>query len=130
MAICDNADKIISIVHTGAGTMAQPVGGSITESVTWSENRPGNAVAPECVKIDTYDCTARARFQGLVTPSSKGTSANLVFTLEEFDGGSATVTVADMLNGAVEVDMDSRPYSQIVNFKYKGSSTNPITVSV
>lgn len=130
MAICDNADKLISITHTGAGTMAQAVGGSITETVTWSENRPANAVAPECVKMDTYDCTARARFQGLVTPSTKGTSSTLTFNIEEFDAGAGSVAVATMLNGAVSFDFDSRPFTQMVDFKYIGTSTNPITVSL
>lgn len=130
MASCDNADKLISIVHSGVGTMAQPVGGSIDEEVTWSDNRTGNDVAPTCTKMDTYNCNAEARWQGLATPGAKGTNATLTYTVEEFDLGNGTIAVANMLNGAIGFDFNSRPFSQKCNFKYGGSSTQPITVSM
>lgn len=129
MAICDNAKRISDISH-GLTSLAQPVGGGVTETVDWIENRPGTSTAPECAAIDRYDCTARAVFQGLVTPIARGTSATLTYSLEEFDGGTATVAVANMLAGASSFDFDTPPYRQTQEFKYKGSSLAPITVTV
>jgi len=94
------------------------------------ENRPGVTVTPDCVAIEKYDCTARVKFQGHATPIVRGTSDTLTYTLEQFDAGTGTIAVATMLAGAVSWDFDSQPHTQSQEFKYKGTTMTPFTVSM
>ena len=130
MACSDNAVKITSISH-GATSLAEPVGGSITEEVSTIANRPSTRKAP-CLSIDTYGVRASARFQGLTTPIAVGTKATLTYVLEQQDGGSTSVAVANMVKTGGGFDIDSVPKAQTYEFEYdSGNSdvTNPITVS-
>lgn len=111
-------------------TMAQPTGGSVTEEIEWIINRPGVSVAPECAAIEKYNLTARAKFQGMITPGTRGATGTLTYTLEQFDGGSGTVVLTTMLISAASWDFDTSPYSQMQDFQYQGSSLAPITVSM
>lgn len=96
----------------------------------WIENRPGTDVTPGCVAIEKYDLTARVKFQGHATPVVRGTSDTLTYTLEQFDGGTGTIALANMLAGAAGWDFDSQPHSESQEFKYKGTTMTPFTVSM
>lgn len=129
-----NSYKIVSVTH-GANTYYQPVGGSLQESVDWSENRPDVSVSASAVAANTYDLTGRVRFEGMQTPVAIGTKAALTFTLLEYAGTNATVVIASsasqgMLAGPSGYEFDSAPYTQTTDFKYQGTTTAPIVVTL
>jgi len=134
MSVCQNT-RVMSVISHGATEFAEPVGGGFDEDIEWDINRPGTAVAPECVAIKSYGCTARARYQGHATPIARGTSNTLTFKLAQFLSTPASTTTTDvaiatMLAGSNHGDYDSSPHVMQTDFIYKGSSLAPITITV
>ena len=131
MACGDNAKRIVTITHS-AVTMSEPVGGSIVEDITWGFNRPSTRVSP-CIWIEQYSCRATAKWQGLVTPGVRGTSATLTFTVKKLDdSGNLTIALATMRAGAAGFDFNTAPYAQTQDFMFDAGASEslvPITVA-
>ncbi len=131
MACGTNAKRIVSIAHA-AVTMAEPVGGSVSEDIQWGENYPGTRISG-CIWIERYIARASAKWQGLVTPGVRGTTGNLVFTVKKIDdSGNTTITCADFKAGAAGFDLNTAPYPQTQDFRFDPQSTEnlaPITVA-
>lgn len=130
MSDCDNSFRISSITHNSVA-LAQPVGGSITETVSYIKNRPGIRKAP-CVALDEYDLEADAEYQGLVTPTTRATKSSLVYVLLQLDGGSTTVTVTNMCMGGTSFSFSGGMHKQTNRYQYDSGTSDdlaPITVS-
>lgn len=130
MACTDHGKRITSIAH-GATTLGQAIGGGVQESVTFVEDRPSVRKAP-CLSVDQYGLTARAVFEDLVTPIVRGTKASLVYTLQQMDEGTMTVTLVNMVMGAAGFQFDSAPHNEFYDFTYDSGDTDviaPITVA-
>ena len=130
MACTDHGKRITSITH-GAVTLGQPIGGSVRESVTFKLDRPSTRKAP-CASMDEYDLTATARFEDLVTPIVRGTSATLTYTLQQMDETTMTVAITAMRMGGSEIDMDAPIHNQTYTFQYDSADSEnfaPVTVA-
>ena len=131
MADCDNTFRVQSITH-GATALAQPVGFSFTEDITWMENYPGIRKAP-CTALDRYSLSAEGEYQGGVTPIVRGTTGSLVVVLLQLDAGTTTITMTAMLAGACSLTASNgsmATYKQA--FKFNSAGTDdlaPISVA-
>ena len=130
MADCDNSFRITSITFNSVA-LAQPIGGGLTESVTFIKNRPSTRKAP-CVALDEYDLEGEAEFRGLVTPTVRGTKSTLTFVLLQLDGGSTTVAATNMCMGAASMSFAGGIHRQVHRYQYDSGNSDdlaPISVS-
>lgn len=131
MACGDHGKRIVSITH-GATTLGSPVGGSLSETVNFKEDRPATRKAP-CTSMDEYGLRAAARFEDLITPIVRATKASLVYTVQKMDeSGNVTITAINMRMGAANFDFDSPIYAENYEFAYDSGNAEdfaPITVA-
>ncbi len=117
-----NSFRVVSITH-GAAPIPDPIGGSIDESVGWSETRPGTRISP-AVALDSYGIDAVGKGTQRFTPIVRGTSATLTFTILDYVGSaSGTVAVATMLAGDYHANFDSKPHVHSQHFKFNAGNT-------
>ena len=118
--------RITSIAH-GANGFIEPFGGSINETVDFAEVRPGVRKAA-CIYVRGYSCKAEAEWGVFETPVVRGTSASLVFTLQQVGEVSATtVTLTNARAGAASFDMSSDPvYKQKQEFMHDSGDTDDL----
>lgn len=115
----------------GGVSFDNTVGGSITETVTFLEDRPGARLSPASC-IDAYGCVAEVKFQKPTTPAVRGTKASVTFNLKTISGSSAQISVDNMLAGAYKADFNSKPHSHTQEATYDaGDAENlaPISAS-
>lgn len=130
MSATTNFFRLVSISH--ASSFDDPTGGSITETVTYLENRPGTRVSP-ALALDSYGAEGDVRFQGMSTPVTRGTKSDLTYTLKQIGiaGSTGTVTLKNTRAGAASFDFNSKPYNQSQKFHHDAEDTEdlaPITV--
>jgi hypothetical protein len=136
MAIQNNGRKIYSAAHSVS--FNEPVGASFSLICDVQENRPGTVITDESLTITGVKTLARVKFQGITTPITPGTKSNLSVVVQTFDnslcgdGGGAgglTVSCPDMAALDTEIDLESSPSTQTANFRYRGTSIQPISVA-
>ena len=128
-----NLRKIVSATWGGADTFGDPVGFGVNLSATFAKNRPSTRTSPALCLSET-ECTAKVKFQKLVTPLTPGAAAaSLIVTMQSYAGGvSATVTVANARPAGCDINGESEPYTQEQSFEVDAADTeavNPVTVS-
>ena len=128
---CNNSYRLVSIAH-GATYLYDPLGASVDESIEFFEHRPATRLSP-AIAMNSYSLRATARYGLMATPIVRGTSASLVIIAKQLDGGSTTITLVNMVAGAVSQSFDSPPHEMRQEFHYDAGNTEayaPITVSI
>ena len=109
----------------GGTSFDNTVGGSITETVTFLEDRPGARLSPASC-IDAYGCVCEVKFQKNVTPPVRGTKAACRFDLKTIGGGSAFVEVANVCAGAFKADFNSKPHAYTMEGTYDAADAEDL----
>ena len=107
------------------------IGGSITETVTFLEDRPGARLSPASC-IDAYGCVCEVKFQKPTTPAPRGTKDVCSFALKTISGSAATISVANIAAGAYKADFNSKPHSHTQEGTYDAGDAEelaPISVA-
>jgi len=134
MACTANLYRIVTIKHGSTDVVTECTGGSITEEVTFRENRPGTRKSP-CIAIDSYGMRCDAEGSGFTTPIVRGTKAALTYTLENFaNATTSTVVASNVRAGAARFDFNASPaFKQGQEFVYDAADSEslaPIAVSL
>ena len=126
MAICDTGYQVIDIKH-GSEELAYPRTFAVDESSTDLIIRAGTIVGVPCRPTIARDLQAVCECLEYAMDIPHGTKDNLVIRLKQADGGTTTVTLADMKLTGVTLNGDAPPYSRTVSFAIENDfSSEPL----
>jgi hypothetical protein len=120
---------LLSVAHGGT-SFPKPIEFSIDETVDWATSDAGCVDTDEALCIKKNVVEAEVSCEDPIQPIAKGTSATLTATVQADDGTTGTVVCLTMLAGAAGFRAGGGGNARLrQRFRYKGASSDPITVT-
>jgi hypothetical protein len=120
---------LVSVLH-GSTAFPKPVEFSIDETVDWATSDAACADTDEALCIKKNVVEAEVSCEDPITLIVKGTSGTVTATVQGDDASTGTVSCPTMLAGAGGFRAGGGGNARLrQRFRYKGSSSDPISVS-
>ena len=119
MAAGDVTYQIVSIVH-GSTTLGEPTGFALRQIIQFLPVIYADNIWAQVMPVTGKQIEAEADNLSQADELVQGAKGTLVATLKEADGGTASLSITNMLVGNIARTMKSAPYDKTTDFINEG----------